>query len=107
VENVSKLNKSISDIVCKLANYDGYLEDLGLKLDDRDEIVPLNEFDHQNTEVVEITSNLADSSFREPSFPLDKEQKILDIMNIKDIAAEHTIISSVLHLSFLPLYYLI
>jgi hypothetical protein len=34
MENMSKLNKSISDIVCKLADYDGYLEDLGLKLDD-------------------------------------------------------------------------
>jgi hypothetical protein len=45
MKNVSKLNKSISDIVCKLADYDGYLEDLGLKLDDQDEIVPLNESD--------------------------------------------------------------
>jgi hypothetical protein len=95
MENVSKLNKSISDIVCKLADYDGYLEDLGLKLDDRDEIVPLNEFDYQNTEVVEITSILADFSSREPSFPLNEKQEMLDIMNIENIAAEPTIMSFV------------
>jgi hypothetical protein len=46
-------------------------------------------------EVVEITSNLADFSSREPSFLLDKEQEILDIMNIENIAAEPTIMLSV------------
>jgi hypothetical protein len=50
---------------------------------------------HQNTEVVEITSNLADSSSRQPFFPLDEELEVLDIMNIEYTAAEPTIMSSV------------